>query len=41
MTFTEKIDVLELLISILAEHEKKLDALVERLEKISEDRASL
>jgi len=32
MSFTEKIDVLDLLIKILQEHEKKLDELVERLE---------
>ncbi|MBA7490042.1 hypothetical protein ES702_00576 [subsurface metagenome] len=32
MSFTEKIDVLELLINILREHEEKLDELVTRLE---------
>jgi len=32
MSFTEKIDVLDLLINILKEHEEKLDKLVERLE---------
>jgi CheY-like chemotaxis protein len=32
MSFTEKIDVLDLLINILREHEEKLDSLVERLE---------
>lgn len=32
MSFTEKIDVLELLISLLHEHEQKLDSLVEKLE---------
>jgi len=32
MSYTEKIDVLELLISILREHEAKLDELVSRLE---------
>ncbi len=41
MTFTEEITVLELLIEILSQHEKKLDALVTRLEKASEDPASL
>lgn len=35
MTFTEKIDVLDLLINILREHEEKLDELVERLEIVS------
>ena len=32
MSYTEKIDVLDLLINILREHEEKLDKLVERLE---------
>jgi len=32
MSFTEKIDVLDLLIQILKDHEEKLDQLVERLE---------
>ena len=32
MSFTEKIDVLELLIEILMEHEKRLDELVYSLE---------
>lgn len=36
MSFTEKIDVLELLINILREHEEKLDELVERLEVVTE-----
>lgn len=35
MSFTEKIDVLDLLINILREHEEKLDTLVERLEVVS------
>lgn len=35
MSFTEKIDVLDLLINILREHEEKLDTLVERLEIVS------
>ena len=39
MTFTEEITVLELLIEILTQHEKTLDALIERLETISEDLA--
>ena len=34
MSYTEKIDVLELLIEILMEHEKKLDELVTRLERL-------
>jgi len=32
MSYTEKIDVLDLIINILREHEEKLDELVERLE---------
>ena len=32
MSFTEKIDVLELLIELLHEHEQKLDSLTEKLE---------
>jgi CheY-like chemotaxis protein len=36
MSFTEKIDVLDLLINILREHEEKLDNLVERLEIVSQ-----
>lgn len=36
MGFTEKIDVLELLINILTEHEKKLDMIATRLETITE-----
>ena len=32
MSFTEKIDVLDMLITILREHEEKLDELVNRLE---------
>jgi len=32
MSFTEKIDVLELLIEILVEHEKRLDELIACLE---------
>ena len=35
MAFTEKIDVLDLLINILKEHEEKLDTLVDRLEIVS------
>jgi len=34
MSFTDKIDVLDLIINVLNEHEKKMDALVERLELI-------
>lgn len=32
MSFTEKIDVLDLLINIIKKHEEKLDQLVERIE---------
>ena len=35
MSFTEKIDTLDLLINILADHEKKLDNLVSRFERIA------
>jgi ABC-type transporter Mla subunit MlaD len=35
MSFTEKIDVLELLIGILHDHEKALDEIVEKLEVIT------
>jgi CheY-like chemotaxis protein len=34
MSFPEKIDVLDLIINVLNEHEKKLDILVERMEDI-------
>jgi len=33
MSYTEKIDVLDLLINVLREHEEKLDELVERMEQ--------
>jgi len=33
MSFTEKIDVLDMLITILREHEEKLDAVADRLDK--------
>ncbi|GAH50131.1 unnamed protein product [marine sediment metagenome] len=36
MSYTEKIDVLELLIKILMEHEKRLDELVYSLELLVE-----
>ena len=36
MSYTEKIDVLDMIIQILNEHEQKLDSLIERLEKIAE-----
>lgn len=32
MSFTEKMDVLDLLINIIKEHEEKLDELISRLE---------
>jgi len=35
MTYTEKIDVLDLLINIIREHEAKLEILVSRLEGVS------
>ena len=34
MSYTEKIDVLEILIEILREHEAELDALITRLEEV-------
>lgn len=34
MSFTEKIDVMDLIINVLREHEEKLDEIVERLEKL-------
>jgi len=34
MSFTEKMDVLDLIINILQEHEQKLDKLVTRLEAL-------
>ena len=33
MGFTEKIDVLDMIIDCLKEHEKTLDGLIDRLEK--------
>lgn len=36
MSFTEKIDVLDLLIKMLMEHEKKMDELVTRLELLTD-----
>ena len=36
MSYTEKVDVLELLINCLKEHEDKIDSLVSRLETVSE-----
>ena len=32
MSYTQKVDVLDLLIKVLEEHEKKLDELISRLE---------
>ena len=34
MSYTQKIDVLELIIQTLNEHEQKLDKIVERLEAL-------
>ena len=36
MSFTEKIDVMELLIELLMEHEKRLDELVYSLDLLAE-----
>jgi len=36
MSLSEKIDVLDLVIDVLREHEKRLDELISRLEKIVE-----
>lgn len=36
MSYTEKMDVLDLIINILREHEETLDALVERLEAVTD-----
>jgi len=35
--YTQKIDVLDLLINILKEHERKLDELVGRIERLLEE----
>lgn len=35
MSYTEKMDVLDMLINILREHEEKLDVFVERLEVVT------
>ena len=35
MGFTEKITVLDMIIEVLKEHEKTLDSLIERLERVS------
>ncbi len=34
MSLSQKVDVLDLIIDVLREHEKKLDELISRLEKI-------
>jgi len=36
MSYTEKIDVLDMIITILREHEEKIDLLVERLETVAD-----
>ena len=36
MSYTEKIDVLDLLIKILSEHEERIDELVSRLEAVAD-----
>ena len=35
MGFTEKIDVLDMIINVLKEHEKALDDVADRLEKVT------
>ncbi len=35
MGYTEKIDVLDMIIDVLRDHEKALDGLVARLEKVT------
>ena len=35
MSFTEKIDTLDMIIAVLQEHEKNLDGLIHRLEKVT------
>ena len=37
MSYTEKIDVLDLIINVVKEHEERLDMLVERLEVICDN----
>jgi len=36
LSFTEKVDVLDLIINVTQEHEKKLDSLIETLEPLVE-----
>jgi len=36
MSLSQKVDVLDLIIDVLKEHEKKLDELISRLERIVE-----
>lgn len=38
MSFTEKIDALDLIIEVLKDHERKLDEVSQRLENILEKR---
>ena len=38
MSYTEKIDVLDMVIDILVDHEKTLDSLISRLEKLLDRR---
>ncbi len=35
MSFTEKIDTLDMIIAVLQEHEKNLDGLIHRLENVT------
>ena len=41
MSFTEKIDVLDLLIQTLKDHEEKLDQIAERLENATKPRSQV
>ena len=41
MSFSEKIDVLDLIINVLNDHEKKFDGLVTRLEEVTESLSRL
>ena len=37
MTFAEKIDALDLIITVLKDHEKRLSDLIDRLKEVLED----
>ena len=36
MSFTEKIDVLDMIIEVLMEHEQNLDSLIRRIERVAD-----